>query len=281
MEYFEFDIRIPDQSRDALITAAFSAGCSGVIEHDENILTYFPDDLSIEAITDMLSSFRKTLRDSGLPDSLSFTCTQIPERDWNETWKNGIRPIDAGYLITIIPPWHTPRAGRVNLIIDPGMAFGTGHHETTRFCLAEIERLTSNITKNRFLDVGTGTGILAIAASKFGFAEIIGVDTDSLAIDAAKRNIDLNSMKNITVMEGDISVTTGTYDFITANLVSEILISIARDISSRLKNDGIALLSGMIKGQEAEVASSFEEQGLKVASSYFDGERWVSLIVTH
>jgi ribosomal protein L11 methyltransferase len=160
------------------------------------------------------------------------------------------------------------------------MAFGTGHHITTKTCLELIARITQEGLRERFLDVGTGTGILSIGAAKLGFREVVGVDIDPLAIDAAKRNINLNELTNVKILEGTISVTEGSYDLIAANLMSDILIAIAPEIASRLNNQGIVLLSGMIIGQEDEVIAAMEKEGLMFRERYYDDIRWVSLVLT-
>lgn len=280
MGYYEISIEVPEESIEALINMLNDAGCVGVVENERNLLAYFPDFPGIEKIAGDISSFKSILSDSGLPHAFSFSCIHMPDRDWNETWKNNIQPIDVGESLTIVPPWKEPAAGRVSLIIDPGMAFGTGHHETTRTCLGLIERLSGEIPKDRFLDVGTGTGILAISAAKFGFREIYGVDTDPLAIDAAKRNVGLNEFTNVVIAEGTVSVSEGVYDMIASNLVSETLIVIATEIASRLKENGIVILSGMLVGQEDDVVAAMLKEGLKFREKHVDSERWVSLILT-
>ncbi len=280
MGYYELDITAPAESREALINLLHNSGCIGVVENESGLIAYFHDDTGIEKIADDVTSFRAILRDSGLPHAFSFNCSHMPDRDWNETWKNNIRPIDIGESLAIIPPWEKPAAGRVSLIIDPGMAFGTGHHETTRTCLGLIEKLSGEIRRDRCLDIGTGTGILAICAARMGFREIYGVDTDPLAIDAAKRNAGLNDCANIFISEGTISAATGVYDLIVSNLISETLIVIASEIASRLNKEGTAILSGMLIGQEDEVIDAMLNAGLKFREKHVDSERWVSLVFT-
>ena len=188
-------------------------------------------------------------------------------------------PIDVGDNITILPPWEKEKTGRVNLIIDPGMAFGTGHHETTKTCLSLIKRLSKDMPeKEGFLDFGTGTGVLAIAAIKLGFKRAVCLDIDSLAVDAAKRNAELNGIENIDVIEGSIDRADGTFDFIAANLLSEILIQNAVSIKQHLNTCGIAMLSGMIVGQETDVIKAMESNGLRLKDKTIDG-RWITLIV--
>ena len=280
MGYYEFNIEAPDESRDALINMAYESGSLGVVETQRYLLIYFTDHQGITKLLNDFASFKAILKDSGLPHDFSFVYVYLSERDWNESWKKKFQPIDVGENLSIIPPWEKSRSGRINMIIDPGMAFGTGHHVTTKTCLELIERLTQEGLKEHFLDVGTGTGILSIGAAKLGFREVVGVDIDPLAIDAAKRNASLNGLANVKILEGTISVTEGSYDLIAANLMSEILIAIAPEIASRLSNKGIVLLSGMIIGQEDEVIAAMEKEGLLFRERYYDDIRWVSLVLT-
>jgi ribosomal protein L11 methyltransferase len=281
MGYYEFKIGISDESKDALIEYLSGKGCLGIIEGNGNITAYFQDIIGIDKITDSMQSARHLLRNSGINDEMSFDHVFIGERDWNESWKKKFKPIDVGENLTILPPWEENNNGRINLIIDPGMAFGTGHHETTKTCLMLIEKFSKEKTeKNRFLDFGTGTGILSIAALKLGFKHAVCVDIDPLAIDAAQRNAELNGLWDIEIKEGSISVVNEKFDFIAANLMSEILIQNAHEIASRLNKSGIALLSGIIVGQENDVIAAMENEGLHVLEKFYDG-RWVTILLTH
>ena len=281
MGYYELEIAAPLESREVLISMLHDVGCLGLTESESGLLAYFHDDTGIEKIADNVTSFRAILRDSGFPYAFSFNCIHMPDRDWNETWKKSIVSIDVGEALTITPPWEGPTEGRVSLIIDPGMAFGTGHHETTKTCLGLIERLSMEIRRDRCLDIGTGTGILAICASRMGFHEIHAVDNDPLSIDAARRNAKLNGCENIVITEGTISVSKGAYDLIVSNLISEALIMIAPDIALRLDEDGMAILSGMLVGQEDEVIDAMLKEGLHQIEKHVDSDRWVSLVFTH
>lgn len=279
MGYYEFTISLADESRDALMQRLAGQDCLGFIENEKNIIAYFRDGSGVNDIVKLLEESGTVLRDAGLDNDLSFNYSFISERDWNETWKKKFKPIDAGERFSILPPWEGLKENRINLIIDPGMAFGTGHHETTRTCLMLIERLSGNCRKGSFLDVGTGTGILAIAASRLGFGRIIGVDTDPLAVDAAQRNAGLNDLETIAILEGTAAPELGTFDFIAANLMSGILIRIAPELAPCLAEGGVALLSGMLVGQEEEVIAAMERQGLKFREKHIDG-RWVSVVMT-
>lgn len=276
MRYYEFNITVADNARDALTQKVMKMGCPGVIEEEGRIIAYFPEPLDINMLSDELASFDTVLKKAGLDSTLCFEYCVLPDTDWNETWKKSFTPIDAGGF-TILPPWEKCDSRRLNLIIDPGMAFGTGHHETTRRCLMLIERFSDKCGKERFLDIGTGTGVLAIAASKSGYRHVTGLDTDPLAIDAAQRNIALNSLGNIEIKAGIIEEVEEIFDFIAANLISETLINIAPQIAARLKPSGISALSGMLSGQENDVIAAIGGAGLIVEEMFSDC-KWVSVI---
>jgi ribosomal protein L11 methyltransferase len=181
-----------------------------------------------------------------------------------------------GKRFTVLPPWEQHRGDRIPLVIDPGMAFGTGHHETTRSCLALMDRYAGPADKQRFLDLGTGTGLLAIAALKLGFTEVIGIDNDPLAIEAARRNLALNGESGVRLIEGTLDDADGLFDMIAANLISGTLIEYAGSIASHLRQGGTAVLSGILRGQDDEVAGSMERAGLRCCERLRDG-KWVSL----
>jgi len=278
MSYYEFSFVVAPDASDAFTRLLVDRGCLGVYEHAPHLVAYFPDSIGIDAIRHRIDDALAARKESGLPADVTYEHVYLSERDWNETWKKKFQPIDVGKTLAIVPPWETSPAGRTAIIVDPGMAFGTGHHETTRFCLATIERLAGQTAHGRFCDIGTGTGILAIAARKLGYAEAVGVDIDPLAIDAARRNVILNELDNVTIHEGSVEKTTGQYDLVAANLLSEILKFLAPQIVARMKPDGLALLSGIMAGQEDEVIETFTALGTTVIEKLVDG-RWVSLVI--
>jgi ribosomal protein L11 methyltransferase len=198
--------------------------------------------------------------------------------DWNEDWKKGFTAIDVGENLTIVPSWLRPHTKRIPIIIDPGMVFGTGHHETTRTCLGIIERIAKKHKNNRLLDIGTGTGILAIGAALLGFDQVLAVDVDPLAVEAAARNAGANNLNNIEIREGTISVADGSFDVIVATLLSEILMGIASELSERLNPGGTAVLSGMLAGQEDDVMQAMTAAALTFQEKIMDGT-WATLVV--
>jgi len=278
MAFYEFTIKIADTFKDTLIQRLSESGCLGMIENDESLVAYFPSTLDIETIKCDLSILKTLLEKTGHAHELSYDYTIIPEKDWNETWKKGFQPVDAGERFTILPPWGEKRKDRINLVIDPGMAFGTGHHETTRSCLVLMENYASKTARESFLDLGTGTGILAIAARKLGYRQVIGIDTDILAIEAARKNIIINQVPDVEIKEGSLYELQETFEVIAANLISGVLVLLAPALSVHMRPGGIAMLSGILFGQEDEVIKAMEQAGLTLREQYRDG-KWLSLVM--
>ncbi len=278
-DHYELTITVPDILRDKLIQKLSEAGTLGLVEQEKDLIAYFPGSCDLSKLLLELDLAKALLEKTGEGQGLAYRCSLLPDTDWNEAWKKDFTALDIGERFTILPPWEGQRTGRTNIIIDPGMAFGTGHHETTRSCLRLMEKLAAGLPKDRFLDVGTGTGLLAMAAAHLGFREIIAVDTDQLAVDASRRNAELNALSNITFRKGTIEDVAGSFPLITANLYSGILIHIAQDIASHAAPGGCVILSGMIRGQEDEVTAAFQRAGLNVMDVLHDG-KWVTLAVS-
>jgi ribosomal protein L11 methyltransferase len=278
MAYYEFTIRIPETFKDTLIQRLSDAGCLGMIENDEDLVAYFPESIDVVDVRTDLSILKALLVKCKRSQQMTYDYALIPDQDWNETWKRDFKPVDVGERFTILPPWEEKKTGRINLYIDPAMAFGTGHHETTRSCLALMEKYSGKSGFNSFLDLGTGTGILAIAASKLGYRHVVGVDTDPLAVDAAGKNIQENAAPTVIIMEGSLSDLKETFDVIAANLISGVLVRIASELAACMNPGGIAILSGILFGQEDEVIAVMEREGLMLREKYRD-KKWVSLVV--
>jgi len=274
--HYEFTIEIPEQLRDAVVSGLYDHGATGFVERKKTLLAYFPDHLTVDHIEQVLNTLREMLKNSGFEGSFSWKSAHIPDMDWNEEWKKSFIPFEAGKRFIILPPWESTESNRIPIIIDPGMAFGTGHHETTRSCLALLERVS--FADGGFLDIGTGTGILAIGAAKLGFDPVMAVDTDPRAIESAAKNIALNRVSRINIREGSIQSVDGSFNVITANLVSFTLIQIAPDIASRLSVGGQAILSGILHEQEDEVIQAMVKEGLSL-TGIIKGEKWVTLTV--
>ena len=276
MPYHQITITITEQFKDPLLRKLTELGSLGSLDQGHAITAYFPATAPLSNIIGELQVISLLVNAAEHAVPVQIEHSLLPDTDWNESWKKGFTSLDVGERFAVLPPWERPAGGRIPLIIDPGMAFGTGHHETTRSCLILMERYVDAVKKERFLDLGTGTGLLAIAALALGFRSVVGVDTDPLAIEASRRNISLNKAEKVELFEGGIDRCEGDYDMIAANLISGTLIQISGEIASRLVPSGIVIMSGILKGQDDEVVEATKNSGLACIERLADG-KWVSL----
>ena len=198
---------------------------------------------------------------------------RIRREDWAESWKRHFKPLEIGGVLLIQPSWSRkrPRKNQARVVLDPGLSFGTGHHPTTAFCLREIARRQQIGTNQSFLDIGSGSGILAIAAAKLGFSPVEAFDFDPDAVKIARVNARVNGVAGrIRFRRGDVSRLPlrpkRRYDLICANLISTLLIAAGRRIAAQLQPGGTLVLAGILKSEFASVAKSFAALGLKPAS---------------
>jgi ribosomal protein L11 methyltransferase len=203
----------------------------------------------------------------------------VQEADWANAWKAHFPVLRIGRRLVVRPTWrrHRRRPGDVVLALDPGMAFGTGLHPTTRLCLAGIERWSDDGLVNgaRLLDVGCGSGILMIAAGLFGATELVGLDTDPIAAEASAANARRNRIA-VEVRSGSLPSRRGPFDLVVANLIASLLIALADQLRAELRPEGRLLASGIFIDREAEVAGALEAAGLLPIGRTAEGE-WVAL----
>ena len=201
--------------------------------------------------------------------------SQIDSEDWAHAWKKYFKPLVISERLVIKPSWESfePNSSQFVIEIDPEMAFGTGGHETTRLCLENMDTLFAENTPETFLDVGTGTGLLAIAAAKLGTKTVLGIDVDPLAVETAQRNSKINGVDSICQFSSDdISVLTGTYDFIAANITSDVLCRIVKDIANRQTSGGFLLLTGIVNENAEQVKKCYTKAGYADFKQKIDNE---------
>ncbi len=225
-----------------------------------------------------LAFLQERLSAAGIDNALS--TRTVREADWANNWKQFFKPLPVGEKLLILPTWETDenKEGRAVLHIDPGMAFGTGGHETTRLVLETLEKTVKE--GDRFLDIGCGSGILSIAALLFGASSAFGVDIDPLAVKTAIENGALNGMTapRYAIVEGDLAdKVTGQYEVVAANIVADAIIALSPAVPAFLKEGGVYVVSGIIDVREAEVVAALGRCGFTVAERY-EQRGWVCLV---
>lgn len=205
----------------------------------------------------------------------------VDEADWAEAWKSHFPVLRIGRRLVIRPSWrrHRRAPDDVVLALDPGMAFGTGLHPTTRLCLAAIESLADRgvLARARVLDVGCGSGILAIAALKLGAALATGLDTDPIAIESTARNARMNGLaRRVRVRGGSLPSGEAPFEVVLANLIAGVLVQLAGALHDELVPGGTLLASGIFVDREPDARAAFEAAGLPVRGRWAEGD-WVAL----
>lgn len=205
----------------------------------------------------------------------------VNEEDWANSWKEYYKPTRIGNHMVVVPAWeeYTPLPDDVVVRMDPGMAFGTGTHETTRLV---IELLEKYVKKGmRVLDVGCGSGILAIFASKLGAKECAAYDIDPVAVRVARENIEKSGQTNITCEQSDllkqVDLSGGKYDIVCANIVADIVIRLSDDIDKYMNDDAVILASGIIVERENDVIEALDKRGFEVAEKIVDNG-WCAIV---
>lgn len=204
----------------------------------------------------------------------------VNEQDWAESWKAFFWPQEITSRIVVKPTWREYAAAPDQLVIeiDPGMAFGTGTHPTTSLCIQLLEdHLRSG---DAVLDVGTGSGILLIAAAKLGASRLVGIDSDAMAVDVARKNFIQNNIDSATasLICGDlVNDVTETYEVVVANILAEVIIALLDDVPAVVKPDGLFICSGIIRSLQAEVVEKMSSCGFDILEQKQD-EDWVALV---
>ena len=224
---------------------------------------------------EILPLFKERLEAAGIEYSLD---TQgVEQEDWQNAWKKYYHAMDIGQRLAIVPGWEDYDTDRIRITMDPGMAFGTGTHETTSLCLELLDRLVKG--GERVLDIGTGSGILAIAALKLGAREADGVDIDPMCVRTAGENAQRNGVsEHFRVLVGDLSdKAEGTYDIITANIVAAAILSLAPAVPALMAPGAAFIASGIIDGRKDEVLDGLRAAGLNPVEVY-EKRGWVCIL---
>ncbi|MDI6603940.1 MAG: 50S ribosomal protein L11 methyltransferase [Thermoanaerobacteraceae bacterium] len=304
MKWLEVQVTTTVEAEEAVTNIMHEFGASGVVIKDPNDIRLLADESKWDYIDPKLLEDGNSVKISAyfpvLPDIINkvriieekvlglrefnldigdfdLEVSEVDEKDWENNWKKYYKPIKIGEKIVIKPSWekYNPDANEIIVELDPGMAFGTGTHETTKMCIEYLEKCVKK--GDTVFDVGCGSGILSIVSSKLNAGKVLAADIDEVAIKVAYENVMLNKADNVKIFKSDLlSNFIGNADIIVSNIIADVIIKIAEDVSKHLINNGIYISSGIIKDRKDDV--------LLVLSKYFDildikenGE-WVAIL---
>jgi ribosomal protein L11 methyltransferase len=307
MKWTEVRIDTTEEAYDAVSEMLTSIGAGGVVIEDPNDIRRqvespgsldYADDAFLDSLGEdvVIKAYFRTDSSNNelvslIREKLAFIakfldtgrgyagCSEVDDEDWATAWKKHYKPFHISDRLVIRPSWEKYRAaaGETVIELDPGMAFGTGTHETTRLCAQLLEKYVS--AGDTVIDVGCGTGILSIAAAKLGAGLITAVDIDEVAVRVAGENCRINGVeKGITVVRGALAdLEKKRVDIIVANIIADVIIEIADDIKYYLKNDGIIITSGIIRERRENVLEAYASRGF-VREALLELGEWVAIV---
>ena len=275
----QFDISTIPFDPDVLSGLLWQLDIEGITEN-ENSLSVYADEKS-EVTVDQISNLLNSLKDQNLIEVFSIDETFVEEKNWNEEWEKTIDVIEVNNKIIIKPTFrdYLPKPEQLVITIDPKMSFGTGEHETTKLVLNLLDKyLDSGM---QVLDVGSGTGVLSIAASLLGAGHVVGIDNDEWCLENGLENVELNNVNgNVEIKLAEIyDVKEKPFDLILANINKHILIDIADKIYQLTKDSGKVILSGLLVGDKTDIVELYSSKGFSLVEEKIFGE-WIALVFT-
>lgn len=263
-QYFELAIK-PQNHYELFLDLIESLTSDAIEENNGSIIIRSEDNL--DNFVDAINKFSEALQ-----TQCDISCEKKDNIDWIKKYQDSIKSVEVGNFY-IRPSWEDKKDGKIDIIIDPALAFGSGHHETTSSCIEVIDEFVKN--HDTLLDVGTGSGILAIASAKKG-AIVDICDTDEICIDSTKSNFELNQEKFNQFWIGSASKATKKYDVVVANIIADILVMISNDLKNCLKDKGILILSGILDKHKDKVLKKFNDlKDIKIIHK----NEWVTVVL--
>lgn len=248
-------------------------------DKDAIVKGYFKETDDFDEIIKYIEEGVNNLTEYGLDKGKGIvTYHKVNEEDWENNWKKYYKPTKVGDRVVVKPIWEEYEAKDGELIVemDPGMAFGTGTHETTRMCVKALEKYVK--AEDTVFDIGTGSGILSIAAARLGAKHVVGVDLDPVAVDSATKNVGYNDISNIEILYGDLmEVVKGKAEIVVANILAPIVMILCDGVKEFINHGGFFIASGILNTQEEMIKEKMESIGFKIEEVIADGE-WVCIV---
>ncbi|MFI5359983.1 MAG: 50S ribosomal protein L11 methyltransferase [Halanaerobiales bacterium] len=287
MNWKEISVEVNEESYEAVANILNELGSNGVVFEETGsrvkLTAYYNNDENFPALLERLRERINELSAYALDaGDAVITVQDRKDEDWSTNWHKFFRPLEIGENFIIAPSWENIDEDKRKIIrIDPGMAFGIGSHETTRLCIELMEKhIGGNLQGKRMLDIGTGTGILAIVAAQLGIEDIVAVDIDPVAVEAARENIRINQVADkVQVLQGDMTEkVTGKFSIITANLIHDLIIKLLPSLPPFLEEGAISILSGIIMKKRDLVLEKIHEMDFEVIDEMVLND-WVAFVV--
>jgi len=274
--WFELTVEVPHPCSEAVANFLIETGSPGLQSEeraDAVVLTaYFASDPPLDAVRRFCTAIG-----CASDYDVSMQVRQVADENWADNWKRHFASLPIGRRLYVCPSWDAcAPPGRVAVVIDPGMAFGTGQHASTRGCLELLERRVAAGGVTRALDVGTGSGVLAIALAKLGVGDVCAVDTDPAACAIAAANARQNGVSTAVHVTPSLDAVSGAFELIAANLFANVLQELAPRLTSMLQPSGVVICSGLLTEDEARVYTAYESLGLQRQDRYEENS-WVTL----
>jgi ribosomal protein L11 methyltransferase len=301
VEWLEIAVRTPAEGVELISGILIEMGTGGVVIEDPALILQYardvhPDEWGIqetalkghpvvkgylpcdEWLSDRVEELKTAINQLGLDTRPEINTGVVAEEDWANAWKKYYQTVRIGERLVIKPSWedYTPQAGDLVIEMDPGMAFGCGTHATTALCLKLLEKyITPGIT---VYDIGTGSGILAVAAAKLGAGQVLAVDIDPVACRAALENVKRNNVSSrVSVRQGNLmELLDNRADLVVANIIADVIAGFAPDAAKALSKDGLFIASGIIRDKAEMVRGAVETAGLTVCEQLEEG-LWIAL----
>lgn len=267
-KFYELTV-VSKSSSELLRDLVFSFGITCIEEIENGFI--IRDENELDEIEFGLKEFAKKLEELGHKVDIKLSLQTKENKDWINEYKRNIQPIEIGKFY-IHPSWEAAKEGFINIIIDPALAFGSGHHESTNACIGFLQKYAQEGMKA--IDVGCGSGILSIAMAKLGCA-VDACDTDEQAVDSSKQNAALNSVKINKIWTGSISNLDEKYDVVVANIIADVILILKNDLIKLLQNGSYLVLAGVLDRYRERILDAFSS--LKLVESKSENE-WSSFV---